>query len=60
MRTDYLTPQARHDRHRYQRAAAALHRLLGADLAEQVMEGAVPVEQLPEAPVAGGDGGGEG
>jgi hypothetical protein len=53
MRTDYLSPQARHDRHRYQRAAAALHRLLGADLAEQVMEGTYPLEQLPAAEAAG-------
>jgi hypothetical protein len=50
MRTDYLTPEARHNRHRYERAAAALHRLLGAELAEQVMEGEVPVDSLEAGP----------
>jgi hypothetical protein len=50
MRTDYLSPEARHNRHRYERAAAALHRLLGAELAEQVMEGEVPVDALDTGP----------
>jgi hypothetical protein len=50
MRTDYLSPEARHNRHRYERAAAALHRLLGAELAEQVMEGEVPVDALDNGP----------
>jgi hypothetical protein len=50
MRTDYLSPEARHNRHRYERAAAALHHLLGAELAEQVMEGEVPVDSLEAGP----------
>jgi hypothetical protein len=54
MRTDYLSPEARHNRHRYERAAAALHRLLGPDLAEQIMEGHTPVEALPSADAGAG------
>lgn len=48
MRTDYLTGEARHDRHRYQRAVAALYRLLGEDLAERVLEGEIEVSTLPD------------
>jgi hypothetical protein len=44
--TDYLSPKARHDRHRYVRAEAALHRLLGEELAEAVLEGHVELTAL--------------
>jgi hypothetical protein len=55
MRTDYLSPEARHNRHRYEWAAAALHRLLGPELAEQIMEGHTPVEALSPADTAAGE-----